>query len=134
MLSAFLLTLGAWRALTTPSILLAIAVLFGASRAFFSPSNTAMGPMLVPRALLPRSIAWNSLAWQTAAVAGPAAGGLLVALSPSHAFVSALILYAVSAVCVAAIRKSTRPELQPGSRWSLMKEGLAYVWREKIVF
>jgi MFS family permease len=134
MVSAFILTLGAWRGFATPAMLLGVAVLFGASRAFFSPANTAMGPMLVPRELLPRSIAWNSLAWQTASIAGPAAGGLLVAISPAHAFVSSLILYAVAALCVALIRRSTRPQLQPGSRWALMKEGLAYVWREKIVF
>ena len=134
MLSAFLLTLGAWRGFTTPATLLGIAVLFGAGRAFFSPANTAMGPMLVPRELLPRSIAWNSLAWQTASIAGPAAGGLLVAISPAHAFVTALVLYAVSGLCVAAIRGSTKPKTQPGSRWELMKQGLAYVWREKIIF
>ena len=134
MVSAFLLTLGAWRGFATPAILLGIAVLFGASRAFFSPANTATGPMLVPRELLPRSIAWNSLAWQTASIAGPAAGGVLVAISPAHAFVTALILYACSGVCVAAIRKSTQPVTQPGSRWTLMKQGLAYVWREKIIF
>jgi MFS family permease len=134
MISAFLLTLGAWRGFTTPGMLLGVAVLFGASRAFFSPANTAMGPMLVPRALLPRSIAWNSLAWQTASIAGPAAGGLLVAISPAHAFVTALVLYACSGLCVASIRRSTKPVTQPGSRWTLMKQGLAYVWREKIVF
>jgi MFS family permease len=134
MISAFVLTLGAWRGFATPAMLLGVAVLFGASRAFFSPANTAMGPMLVPRELLPRSIAWNSLAWQTASIAGPAAGGVLVAISPAHAFVTALILYACSAVCVAAIRKSTKPVTQPGSRWELMKQGLAYVWREKIIF
>ena len=134
MISAFVLTLGAWRGFATPAILLGVAVLFGASRAFFSPANTAMGPMLVPRELLPRSIAWNSLAWQTASIAGPAAGGILVASSPAHAFVTALILYACSALCVAAIRKSTKPVTQPGSRWELMKQGLAYVWREKIIF
>jgi MFS family permease len=134
MASAFLLTLGAWRGFTTPAMLLGVATLFGASRAFFSPANTAMGPMLVPRALLPRAIAWNSLAWQTASIMGPAAGGLLVAISPAHAFVTALILYATSALSVSLIRQSTRPQRQPGSRWRLMKEGLAYVWREKIVF
>ena len=134
MISAFILTLAAWRDFATPALLLIVAVLFGASRAFFSPANTATGPMLVPRELLPRSIAWNSLAWQTASIAGPAAGGILVAISPAHAFVTALILYAASALCVAAIRKPTKPELQPGSRWTLMKQGLAYVWREKIVF
>lgn len=46
----------------TIPILLGAAVLFGAARAFFAPANTALGPMLVPRALLPRAIAWNSLA------------------------------------------------------------------------
>ena len=134
LVTAFLLTMAAWRGFATPGLLLVVAALFGACRAFFSPASTAMGPMLVPRRLLPRSIAWNSLAWQTASIAGPAAGGLLVALSPAHAYVAALVLYAISGLCVALIRKSTRPVTQPGSRWALMKEGLAYVWRQRIVF
>jgi MFS family permease len=134
MISAFVLTLAAWRGFATPALLLGVAVVFGASRAFFSPANTALGPMLVPRELLPRSIAWNSLAWQTAAIAGPAAGGVLAAISPAHAFVTALILYAATALAVAMIRKSARPQVQPGSRWTLMKQGLAYVWHEKVVF
>jgi len=134
MITAFVLTVSAWRGFATPALLLVVAVAFGASRAFFAPANTALGPMLVPRELLPRSIAWNSLAWQSASIAGPAAAGVLVALSPAHAFVTALILYAVSALCVTMIRANTQPERQHGSRWTLMKEGLAYVWREKIVF
>ena len=44
----------------------AIAALFGASRAFLSPAQGAMGPMLVPREVLPRAIAWNSLGYQSA--------------------------------------------------------------------
>lgn len=134
MTSALVLTVAAWRGVASPALLLMVAVMFGASRAFFSPSNTALGPMLVPRELLPRSIAWNSLAWQTASIAGPAAGGLLVALSPAHAFAAAFVLYGASATCISLIRKPTKPVVQPGSRWALMKEGLRYVWREKIVF
>ena len=133
MASALLLTVAAWRGFATPALLLVVATLFGAFRAFFSPANTAMGPMLVPRQLLPRSIAWNSLAWQTAAIAGPAAGGLLVAISPAHAFVAAVVFYAVAAFCVTMIGANTRPVRQSGSRWASMKEGLAYVWREKFV-
>src|SRR5579863_94651 len=68
------------------AMLLAIAVLFGAARAFFGPALTALGPMLVPRELLPRAIAWNSLAGQTASIAGPAVAGLLVAVSPGAAY------------------------------------------------
>ncbi len=115
-------------------LLLGVAVLFGASRAFFAPANTALGPMLVPRALLPRAIAWNSLAWQTAAIGGPAIGGLLVAHAPSSAYLTAFGLYCVAVVCILAIRGNTQPQVQPGSRWALMKEGLAYVWGNKIVF
>ena len=78
------------------ALLLGIAFLFGAARAFFAPASTALGPMLVPRALLPRAIAWNSLAWQTASIIGPAAGGLLVAISPAYAYFTTFGLYVVA--------------------------------------
>jgi MFS family permease len=112
----------------------AISVLFGASRAFLSPASSAMGPMLVPRSLLPRAIAWNSLAWQSASIAGPALGGLLLIHSPAAAFGTSFGLYLSAALLALAIRKSTKPETQPGSRVELIKEGLAYVWNNKIVF
>jgi len=115
-------------------LLLVVGFLFGVARAFFAPANTALGPMLVPRALLPRAIAWNSLAWQTASIIGPAAAGLLIVLSSAHAYFTTFALYLVSAATVLAIRKSGQPVVSPGSRWQLMKEGLVYVWRQKIVF
>ncbi|HEY8574256.1 MFS transporter [Phenylobacterium sp.] len=132
--SVLVLALAAWKGFASVPLLLVMAGAFGAARAFFAPANTALGPMLVPRILLPRAIAWNSLAWQTASIAGPAAGGLLVAMSPTHAYVGAFALYLVAALCVTLIRQNTQPQVQPGSRWQLMKEGLAYVWRQKIVF
>ncbi len=120
---------------STVPLLLTLAALFGCARVFFAPASTAMGPMLVPRDLLPRAIAWNSLAWQTSAIIGPALAGLLVAAhSVALAYAVALGLYATSALLVLLIRKNTRPAAQPGSRWTLMKEGLAYVWGNKIVF
>lgn len=134
MASVLVLAIATWRGWVSVPLMLIVAAAFGAARAFFAPANTALGPMLVSRALLPRAIAWNSLAWQTAAIAGPAAGGLLVAFSPTHAYLATFALYIVSALAVAAIRKPTQPEVQPGSRWSLMKEGLRYVWRQRIVF
>jgi MFS family permease len=111
-----------------------VAVGFGASRAFISPAYTALGPMLVPRSLLPRSIAWNSLAGQGATVAGPALGGLLCAISPTVSYVVSLTLYLAAAAALASIRAETRPLVQPGSRWALVKEGLVYVWTNRIVF
>jgi len=118
----------------SPALLLGIAALFGASRAFFAPANTALGPMLVPRKLLPRAIAWNSLAWQSASIAGPAAAGFLIRVSVETAYFTTFALYGLSAVLVFSIRGNAKPETNPGSRWQLVKEGLAYVWRQKIVF
>jgi MFS family permease len=112
----------------------AVSVAFGASRAFLSPASSAMGPMLVPRPLLPRAIAWNSLSWQAGSIAGPAIGGLLLIHSPATAFGTAFGLYLVAALLALMIRKPTKPERQPGSRMELIKEGLAYVWNNKIVF
>jgi MFS family permease len=134
MASVLVLAIAAWRHAATVPLMLVMAAAFGAARAFFAPASTALGPMLVPRNLLPRSIAWNSLAWQSASVAGPAVGGILVAISPAYAFAATFVLYVVSAAVTLMIRKPTRPQVQPGSRWALMKEGLHYVWRQKIVF
>jgi MFS family permease len=112
----------------------AVSVLFGASRSFLSPASSALGPMLVPRALLPRAIAWNSLSWQAGSIIGPAIGGLLLIHSPGLAFGVSVGLFLAAAVMALAIRHSTRPETQPGSRLELIREGLAYVWNNKIVF
>jgi hypothetical protein len=48
--------------------------------------------------------------------------------------VAAFALYLIAVIALLLIRKNTKPEVQPGSRWQLMKEGLAYTWRNKVVF
>ena len=134
MLSVLALAVATLNGWASPGLLLAIAALFGASRAFFAPANTALGPMLVPRRLLPRAIAWNSLAWQSASIAGPAAAGFLVARSAETAYFTTFARYGVAFTLILLIRKNAKPDVNPGSRWALIKEGLSYVWRQKIVF
>lgn len=112
----------------------AVSVVFGASRAFLSPASSAMSPMLVPRPLLPRAIAWSSLSWQSGSIIGPALGGLLLIHSPTLAFGASFALYLVAALLALMIRTNTRPEAQEGSRLELIREGLSYVWNNKIVF
>lgn len=113
--------------------IIALALIFGGARAFFSPASGAMGPMLVPRELLPKAIAWNSLAWQSASIVGPALGGILCAFSAATAYGAALGLYALSVALLLCIRANTKPEVQAGSRKELILEGLSYVWTNKIV-
>ncbi len=129
-----LLAAAAWGGFASIPLLLAVAFGFGAARSFFAPASSALGPMLIPRALIPRSIAWNSLAWQSGAILGPVLGGFLVAVQPAYAYGTSAALYLVAGAAIFAIRKNARPEPQPGSRWQLMKEGLAYVWGNRVVF
>ena len=90
--------------------------------------------MLVPRELLSRAIAWNSLAGQFASIFGPALAGALIAVSPAAAFGVPFVLYAAALVSITRLRGVTRPISQGGSRLAMMREGLAYVWTNKVVF
>ncbi|HLI66183.1 MAG TPA: MFS transporter [Caulobacteraceae bacterium] len=119
--------------ITSTGLLIGAAIVFGAARAFFQPAGTALAPMLVPRDLLPRSIAWNSLSGQFAGISGPALGGILVAISPTLAFGAAAGLYVLAATGLSFVRRDARPVTQPGSRIALIREGLAYVWENKVV-
>src|SRR4051812_493414 len=112
----------------------ALAGLFGCARAFFQPTASALGPMLVPLRLLPRAIATNSLAAQLASILGPALGGLLCVVSPVLGYTVVAGLYAGAAACALLIRADTRPTLEEHrSRVAQIKEGLGYLWGNKLV-
>lgn len=68
----------------------------GIARSYLQPTRTALAADLVPRELYINSITWRSSTWQFAAVAGPACGGLLLALG------GAVLAYGSAAVLLAA--------------------------------
>ncbi|HEV2364872.1 MAG TPA: MFS transporter [Caulobacteraceae bacterium] len=119
---------------TSVPLMLGLAALFGTARAFFNPAMTALAPMLVSRSQLPRAIVLNSLAGDAASMAGPAIAGMLIAISPASAFTATLLFYAGAALALVLIRADTRPPRQHGSRLELVRQGLAYVWANKLVF
>jgi MFS family permease len=51
----------------------------GIARGFLQPSITALFAQVLPRELYANGAAWNTNTWQSAAVAGPAAGGMVLA-------------------------------------------------------
>jgi MFS family permease len=112
----------------------ALAALFGCARAFFQPTASALGPMLVPLRLLPRAIATNSLAAQLASILGPALGGLLCVVSPVLGYAVSAGLYAAAASCALLIRADIRPPVEATrSRVAQIREGLEYLWENKLV-
>jgi MFS family permease len=112
----------------------ALAAAFGCARAFFQPTASALGPMLVPLPLLPRAIATNSLAAQVAMILGPALGGLLCVASPAVGYLVSAGLYAAAACCILRIRADTQPRIEvERSRIAQIREGLVYLWGNKLV-
>lgn len=111
-----------------------IAALFGAARAFLSPAATALVPMLVPKSDMPQAISLKSLSWQGAVIIGPWLGGMLCAISTATAYATTATLYVAGVAILLLMRANTTPERQPGSQWVQIKEGLAYTFRNKIVF
>ncbi|MNU78426.1 Enterobactin exporter EntS [compost metagenome] len=115
--------------------LLAVAAVFGAARAFLAPASQAFLPMVVGRKALPPAIAAQSIAFQTGAIAGPALGGVIVGFAVPWAYASAMALFFVAIGCFLLIRTKGKPQfVETGVRpLELVKEGLSYVWKTKIV-
>jgi MFS family permease len=134
LISVAILIGGAFFHFASIPLLLCIGFAFGITRVLRMPAGMALGPMLVPRTLLPRAIAWNSLANQCASVIAPATAGLLIAISPGIAYSATFAFDLAAILLLSQIRIGTKPVTQPGSRWELIKEGMRYVWTNKIVF
>lgn len=115
--------------------LLTVAAVFGAARAFLAPASQAFLPMVVGRKALPPAIAAQSIAFQTGAIAGPALGGVIVGFAVPWAYASAMALFFVAIGCFLLIRTKGKPQfVETGvGPLELVKEGLSYVWKTKIV-
>ena len=116
-----------------------LAALGGAAAAFDLPARQALLPMLVPRDDLPNAISLNTIMMQIAAVAGPAAGGILI--GTTHVG-WAYALNAVSFLCVIAAlllmrNVETRAPVDPSSRndvsFHSALEGLRFVFRSPMI-
>jgi MFS family permease len=102
--AALVLALGTASGWLTMNIVLAVAAVIGAARAFEAPTLAALMPGLVTPAQLPQASAFAASATQTATILGPAAGGLLYALGATVPFGSVAALYAVAILAVAFVR------------------------------
>jgi len=97
----------------TPDLLLAMAFVVGTGRAFEQPSVQSVLPNIVPAEMLPRAIAASTSASQAAVFAGPALGGILIAVSPTLVFAvcAAIWLSAGLVILTIAVERSFAPRM-----------------------
>ena len=103
-----------------PSVLMVIAVVLGAGEGIFVPASETVVPALLPGAELQAGNALVAGTTQLSQLAGPACGGLLVALvGPASGFALDAATFVVSAVTLAGIRREAdRPQRGPTRRAS----------------
>jgi MFS family permease len=87
----------------TREAILAAALVLGAARAFEAPALSALLPTIVPTELFPRAVAGAASANQFATIAGPAAGGLIFAISPVAAYGLSATLFLTASILVGLI-------------------------------
>ncbi|HUS24587.1 MAG TPA: MFS transporter [Candidatus Binatia bacterium] len=109
--------------------------LLGLARGIYSPAASSLKAFLVPRELYPNSSAWVSAFWQAGAVLGPVAAGFAyAALTLSGTLAAAVACFVLALWLQAGIAR--RPVTAPPaseSLWTSLREGLAYVYRSKII-
>ena len=84
--------------------------LYGAAASFFEPASTALVPETVPAEQLQQANSLLGLPHSFFSVAGPAAGGVLIAVfGPGWLFAADTASFFVSLVCLALLRVPPRP-------------------------
>jgi len=104
--------------------------LYGAASSFFDPASTALVPETVPAEQLQQANSLLGLPGSFFSVAGPAAGGVLIAaLGPGWLFAADAASFFVSLACLARLRVPPRPVPAPRPFHADLAEG----WHELAV-
>jgi MFS family permease len=107
----------------------------GVARTYIWPASASFMPALVPRHQFAKAVTWNTASFQISAVAGPIAGGLLVAFTHGAVWVYAANTVAaiICAAMIGIIR--THHSVAVKERMSLksVAVGLKFVYQNKII-
>ncbi len=132
-LAAAILALAAADGRLTSGLLLAMAFAVGTGRAFEQPSLQSTLPNIVPDDVLPRAIAASTSASQTAVVAGPALGGILIAISPTLVFGGCALLWLSAGLVMLGIAMERKRPARAPVDFKTLFSGLTFLARQKVV-
>jgi len=116
-----------------PVLVLGLLTLFGVARAFHTPASSSLVVNVVPKKDFANAVGWITSSWQLAAVAGPAAGGLLYGISGPFAYAVAAVIFAIAAALIFSLSKPVQDMETAPTNWETLVGGFRYIWKEKIV-
>ncbi|HET8796745.1 MAG TPA: MFS transporter [Thermoanaerobaculia bacterium] len=113
-----------------------VIALSATARSFMRPAVFALSAEVVPRELYPNAVAWRTSTWHLAAVAGPAAGGMLYGFAgPSAAYGAVVIVMAFSLAAIVSVMHRARPVAAENDLplSESLKSGLRFVWNDPVL-
>ena len=117
----------------TREIIFVLVFILGSARAFEMPTLHALLPGLVPTMLLPRAVAASASANQTATIAGPAFGGLLYAINPTLAYLTACALLVTASTLISLIRIEHVKSAHEPMAFSILFAGINFIRRNPLI-
>ena len=108
----------------------------GTARTFLWPASSAFLPHLVSRQQFSKAVTWSSGSFHLSSVAGPAAGGALIALTHHAATVYALNA-AASVICfclIAMVRRQHKIATREKMTYKSLLAGFSFVFTSRIIF
>lgn len=107
----------------------------GVARAFLQPAKSSFLPQIVARERFATAVTWNMGAFQLASVAGPAAGGFMIAWLKRATDVYVLDAAAALAffAMLALINCPRHVPARESVRWRTLLVGAKFVWSNKVI-
>ena len=85
-----------------------ILIFLGIARAFQSPAQSAIVPLLVPKEHFANAIAWTSSGFQMARIAGPGIAGIIIIAGEQWVYGTAIILFVFSTIFTLMVKTNTQ--------------------------
>jgi len=111
-------------------------LLGGIASSFSNPASSALLAQTVPSEAYQSAATWQSSSWQLASVAGPALGGLMIALfhRATPVFLVNALALAIVLFCILALRvKQARPTVRERTTVRSLLEGLSFLRKTQVM-
>lgn len=126
-----------WLSARQGAVNLIYACLFlnGLARAFQGPARSAFVTQIVPREIFANAVAWGSNSFEIATIAGPALGGLMIALfgKPTMVYGIVALVAFTNLILLAGIKTHQKQAQREPIKLQGLIAGLKFVWYSKII-
>jgi MFS family permease len=104
-----------------------VLLLMGMTRAFQSPAQQALVPLLVPQEHFARAVAWTTSGSQIVRMGAPAVAGGLLMLGQAYVYGAAIGCLALSALLTFFIQANTQIVNRERPSWTTLLGGLTFI-------